>query len=213
MDQLKEFFGLFKRQHFWFILPVLLILSVAGWWMASGTIGEAVESNRRSIDSQLGKAKGVYQVADHPNTAVHSGQEQLNKNRLENVKNAWEKKWQRQANILVWPEGNWSFRNKVEGKRHIESLDVKAVGLNSFDLAQFKDYVKQQLPKLAARIDANWDPTGRSNNRTEEGEEVDSEERPAESYLVEWEKESQQDIALIFDWGTGFPSTLEMFYA
>ena len=35
MDQLREFIGLLKRQHFWFLAPILLAMGLAGWWLSS----------------------------------------------------------------------------------------------------------------------------------------------------------------------------------
>ena len=122
MDQLKEFFGLFKRQHFWFVWPVLLILTVVGWMSATGSVEKKVATQTQEIDGYFSKATSIQSVnvenSGHPNDNWKTGMEALIESRLKNVEDAWAKKWDRQKTLLRWPQ-ELSFAAHAETLRHV----------------------------------------------------------------------------------------------
>ena len=111
MDQLKEFLGLFRRQHFWFILPVLLILAGYGWWSATGTVSETVSRNVSTIGGYHQAATGIANTTDHPNEEWHEVMDELIASRRANVLAAWQKKWERQGKTFTWPQDAFGPRS------------------------------------------------------------------------------------------------------
>ena len=125
MDQLKEYFGVFKRQHFWFVAPVLLILGVVVWFMASKSLTDEFSSNKSNVDGLLSKMRNVSGFEKHPNSEYHEGMQQLIDGRRENVRAAWQTKYDNQKQDLVWPEVTPDFRDAVKDMNPIEKVDFK----------------------------------------------------------------------------------------
>ena len=224
MDQLKEFWGLFRRQHFWFILPILLVLAAYGWWTATGTVTTQVAINISTIG---GYHAGADQIAgvnveglQHPNDEWHEVMTELIDARRTNVLSAWQKKWDRQSQILTWPADAFGPRSRdviprVETMRPIEEFvdeDLPSVARNDY-----KKFMQQQLPRIANRIGAIWDPTGqlvdgagaRVNNVDAGDDMPPGFDKPI---IVSWNPESQKLIESKFDWPQ-YPSTMEVLYA
>ena len=214
MDQLKEFMGLFRRQHFWFILPVLLCMSAYGWWTAAGKVSGEVQQNVGKIDSMHNQADAIKTVSapdapelGHPNTEWHTVMEELIASRQQNVLLAWQKKWDRQGEILKWPADAFGPRSAdvipvVEQLRPIEKQDftVNANKLPSVARSDYKDFMKNQLPVIASKIGAIWDPqgsfidatTGAKRAITDPTEEVPiGYDKPI---IVKWNPDSQKAI-------------------
>lgn len=225
MDQLKEFLGLFRRQHFWFILPVLLIMSSVGWYLASGNIQEEVTTNVSAISGYHAKATQVQNHDEgglgHPNEEWHEAMAEFIAARRKNVEDAWRKKWDRQSSILVWPQDAFGPRSAsvvkvVETMRPIETANISELG--PVALNDYKEYVQKQLPKIAEKIDSVWDPDGTLTDATGARRNADSGNAEMAAgfdkpIVVTWNPESQKFIQASFDWGAGYPSTIEVLYA
>ena len=239
MDQLKEFLGLVKRQHFWFIAPLVLILAGVAWFIGSGKVAEETNKHVSDISSSFSKVDSVRTVNEdgfgHPNENWHSEMESLINARRDNVKQAWTKKWDRQKSLLVWPnELPQDFRNRVEPLRPIESkFDPKRDPLSDPPRTAYARYIKQTLPKLAESIGSKWAPSMNAGGREGggfgtggfEGRSIEGSGRRGgrgersgfadedEGVIVRWNSGNQGQIAAAFDWGTGVPTTLEVLYA
>ena len=230
MDQLKEFFGVFKRQHFWFIAPVLLGLGIAGWMMSSSKLTTELEQSKQKVKSYVDQMAGVSRTDKHPNPEFHDGMGQLIKDRRANVLQAWETKWERQKQELKWPEQlPPDFRRKVEAMRPIEKVDPKNNREQRITLSlrrSYGNYIKNELPRLAAEIGAKWQPA--SNRQGSGGASAFSSSREAvreprgrstagevidESQIVIWNPQNQTEIQAQFDWGNTPPTTFEILYA
>jgi hypothetical protein len=224
MDKLKELVGLFRRQHFWFLSPVVLILATIGWYYASGKIDTDVGKHKTEIGGYFNQLKQIItknvDEKGHPNPLWEEGMKEYIESRKANVTQAWTKKWERQANILKWPEG-LSFKEKAEKLRPIESVDTAVNPLVNFELDEYKRFVKSELPKLAERIRSEWGATttsvGSSRESRGPGERTRTYEGTTttenESVIVTWNVQNQNEIEQMFDWGNLIPNTLQVLYA
>jgi hypothetical protein len=225
MDQLKEFLGVVKRQHFWFIAPILLIVGVVGWIMATKKLSAEFDANSAAVQGYLSQMQQVTSRQPHPNDDYHTGMEQLIEQRRENVRSAWATKWERQKQQLRWPEQlNPQFLQKVENLRPIESVDLTKPenDIPSYLRRDYNRFIKLVLPQLAQKIGAKWEPqrtgmvgggfrerAGESRGEGGEGRAVVVEE----NYLVEWDSTNQGTLETRFDWGDSAPTTAEVLYA
>lgn len=225
MDQVKEFLGVLRRQHFWFIAPILLVVGLVGWMMANKKLSEQYEANKSKVQSYISQMQSVTSQQPHPNEDFHAGMEQLIADRRANVKAAWERKWERQKQELKWPDDLPSdFIRYVEQMRPIERVDVDNRPIPSGLRRAYQSFIKEMLPRLAARIGAKWEPANvggargfgdgdfrrerRSSSRNEEGDAADE-----SAALVNWDPQNQALIEERFDWGSSAPSTFEVLYA
>ncbi len=228
MDKVKEFFGLVKRQHFWFIAPVLLVVGVMGGVMASKKLSSEFEQNKSTVQGYISKMQTVSSQQPHPNDDYHSGMEQLIAQRRDNVRSAWEKKWERQRQELKWPDQlPRDFLRRVDGMRPIEKVDVndRLSQIPSAERRIYGDFIKNVLPQLAERIDAKWAPArtggfrggleggGFTESRSRGGEGREGGGVAEETHLVDWDPANQGKLEERFDWGDVPPSTLEVLYA
>ena len=222
MDQLKEFLGLFRRQHFWFILPVLLILAGYGWWSATGTVSETVSRNVSTIGGYHQAATGIANTTDHPNEEWHEVMDELIASRRANVLAAWQKKWERQGKTFTWPQDAFGPRSAsvlkiVEDMRPIEKVDFTKQELPPVARTDYKAFMQNQLPRIAQRIGAIWDPGGTLVDARGSGTlPANSDEELPPGFdkptIVQWNPENQKFIQQTFDW-PGYPTTMQVLYA
>lgn len=219
MDQLKEFLGLIKRQHFWFLAPLLVVLGVAGGMMASKKLTKEFNDFESAVNGYKTKMQGVTSKNQHPNEHFHTGMEELITDRRSNVRDAWQIKWERQKDQLKWPEKlPADFRQRVEQMRPIEKVDPNNVIPRSL-LAAYGGYIEKELPRLAAEIGAVWAPVQRRAQsfrgfrRREPAGRNNKNDAVDESQIVIWNPENQALIKERFDWGSSAPKTFEVLYA
>jgi hypothetical protein len=228
MDKLKEILGLLRRQHFWFIAPLLLVIGLVGWIMANRQLTEQFESGRTKVQTYISQMQSVSSQERHPNPAYHRGMEQLIKQRRENVRAAWERKWERQRQELKWPEGlPTEFVKLVDQMRPIEKEDASLRQPSTPMRQMYATFIGKTLPELATRIGAKWEPSTRGQPSRlatadrfrqtppgpQRGGQADSGGAGEQPALVRWNPQNQGEIAARFDWGAKLPSTLEILYA
>jgi hypothetical protein len=227
MDQLKEILGVLKRQHFWFIAPLLLVIGLVGWMMANKQLTQEYERNKVTVNGYISQMQTVSRQQPHPNDEYKTGMEQLIEQRRDNVRAAWQRKWERQQKELKWPEDlPADFIRVVEGMRPIETVDVKSNNIIGPLRATYGSFIKEMLPRLAKRIGAKWQPARvgtvsgfsvgafREGSRGEPRREVPAEGAVEEEpTIIDWNAKNQGEIQQRFDWGSRSPSTLEVLYA
>ncbi|MCA9168571.1 MAG: hypothetical protein KDB23_12940 [Planctomycetales bacterium] len=221
MDQVKDILGVIKRQHFWFLSPLLLIVGFVGWMMATKKLNGEFEKWKGDAAGLVSQMNSVKSFTPHPNEEYHQAMEKLISDRMDNVRAAWEKKWERQKEVLKWPSSLApEFLAKVETMRPIETVTDRIP--STYTLA-YASYIKKALPELAERIGAKWAPTasGRGGfsgtfGRREEGgastrsnTNTGDEDAPA---LVEWNPGNQGMLESRFTWPAA-PTTKEVLYA
>lgn len=224
MDKLREFFGLLKRQHFWFLAPILLIMALIGWWLSSKKLSDEFSSNKSTVQGYLSQMQSVSGEQNHPNPDYHQGMETLIQQRRENVRAAWQTKWERQKQELKWPEQlPAEFRRQVEQMRPIEKVDPENNPQHEIPASLRRTYggfIKNVLPELAASIGSRWQPqTGgrrslRGFDRRSGGNTPgDDDAAQDESQIVLWNPANQGLFDQQFNWGTRPPTTRQVLYA
>lgn len=226
MDQLKEFLGVVKRQHFWIIAPILLIVGIVGWMMATKKLTEEFDRSRAEVQGYISAMQKVAGERPHPNDEYHQQMETLIEQRKANVRSAWQTKWDRQKQQLKWPEQlDPAFLQKVQNLRPIESVDFAKPEnrIETYLLRRYNAFISSELPKLAERVGAKWEPqrtgtTGgfsrsRSADSRREGGEGGQPVEDQNNYLVEWNPVNQGEFEDRFDWGDTAPSTEAVLYA
>ena len=66
---MSGFIRFIKRQHFWLIIPLLVIIMAVAWLMASNGQVEAFSSRSAAIDGHFSTLSSVQAVNPHPNQA------------------------------------------------------------------------------------------------------------------------------------------------
>ena len=151
---------------------------------------------------------------NHPNLGTVDEMNKRIDSRKQQVVDAWQKKYNTQAQILRWPqELKDDFIRFVEPLRPIEakvSFPMKKAVLTSVMRLRYKNYIKAELPKLALEIGSRWRPQksramgGRTTQPTDDTTPL----------IVNWNPANQSEIETNhFDWPMTNPNVLESLYA
>ncbi len=162
MDQVKKILAVMKQQHFWILCGVISIVGLGSWYATAAKLKSETDANRSQIESAYGKGNAVATTENHPNDTMEEKMARRTLALQKDVVAVWDKQYQYQVtSTLVWPdELTDQFRAAVDSLRPIEktvpfptpSEQELYQGLRE----QYRDYIKEELPKLAEIIGAHW---------------------------------------------------------
>ncbi len=89
------------RHHFWILFVVALILPPIAWSMTSGSLDEQTQTRIDDLDKTL---SGVAQGSGAPNGDWSNAVTQLVNVRKESNRRAWNRLWDAQETLQIWPE-------------------------------------------------------------------------------------------------------------
>ena len=234
MDKMKLLTKWLRKYHFWVLLVVVVILGTAGWCLAAGKLTRKFKDNEGAINNAFSKASTIRGTQRHPNDEYLENTGKLIQATRTSVWEAWLKKYKKQGDLFVWPEELGSdFLNVVKDLRPFETKVPYPLEdeLLRIDLREsYPEYIRSELPQLAARIGAEWKareatgdvrPGGPAMPRSERGDEGEREGNAgtAETSFNEmrWNAVNQQEIYNNhFDWSNQpdrAPTTLQVLYA
>lgn len=181
MDKVKTYLSLAMKNRFWILCGVVVFVGLGSWYFAQASLKEDLKKNKNKIAQafsnvdRLTKVKIVIDNANltvpiHPNTAIKEKTKGIIEKLEVQVDEAWKKQYAYQGEeVFVWPaELTPKFINAVKNLRPIEKLQPNqeiSVDFRSI----YRDYIKQELPKLAEIVGAHWDPAGASGSRGNSG--------------------------------------------
>ena len=94
------------RHHFWILFLVALILPPIAWSMTSGALNEQTQTRIDDLNSTL---NGVSSGANAPNDDWSNAAKQLVNVRKESNRRAWNRLWDVQETLQLWPDGVREF--------------------------------------------------------------------------------------------------------
>ncbi len=217
MDKVKEFWDFFKRHHFWFIAGLVTVLAMLAGWMANSSLDAKFAAESAKIKDAQTKADSVAKMPKHPNTVTLEAMKNLKTARQEDVEKAWKRMYavQRES-ILVWPkELSQDFHNEVKAvlaDDPIERIDTTKRDIPVHLRQEYRDYIAEELPKLAEMIHADWLPRDNmgGNQAPQPGVNQPMKKEP----VVIWNEGNQKTLlANRFSWPQGTPTTHQLLYA
>ena len=161
MDQVKLVLAILKTQKFWVTCGFLTLLPVAIWFMAKSSLDKEFDTRKSAISSAYSTASTIAGIANHPNP-LSAKEMDANLGKLKkSVFDAWQAQYEEQRKILVWPrELRRDFVAKVDKWRPIEeNMTFPTPPADELRLEyreEYRDYIKDELPKLAKIIGAKW---------------------------------------------------------
>ncbi|MDA8967966.1 hypothetical protein N9F76_01595, partial [bacterium] len=242
MDQLKTQLAVIGKHGFWISSVLVLLVSLGCWYWSTTTLQKENESQTSMINSNITSVKSVQDdLHKIPNDLSHQEMEKLISKRRGEVLKSWEKLYDRQKDILVWPTNTFNdrFLNEFIKKDGTVKLPfehyVKFPTEDKDELAttlrrQYANYISNTLPKLAAVAGTEWTADfdqksglgmgmemggaeGRTGIGPNSGIEVDVTGASTEP-LVKWSSTSQSAVlGDLFPWRPETPKTLEIYYS
>lgn len=242
MDQVKQVLAVLNAQKFWVTSGVLALLPIGIWFMAKSTLDKQRQDNEGKIVSAFKTAEGIRGNTDHPNEKTHQGMDENVELVKRSVEEAWREQYEKQQAVLLWPSGpgelEADFIEKVTSSefRPFEKLPYGSGGpeaLRRDFREEYRDYIKRELPKLAAIIGASWQAKAVSSGEGAMGAagmmgggggppggmtmgSPQGTSAVVDNSVVAWNSSDQTDLQARFDWSSKpgkVPNTLDVLYA
>lgn len=102
------------KQKFWILLGIGIVMTVVGWWMATGTMAATIATRQSDIKT----AEGKIPSGEIPNSIWSDGLAAMNVQQDLAVKSASRILWERQRARMTWPEtvSEFAWKNGYRGE-------------------------------------------------------------------------------------------------
>jgi len=237
MDKLKAQLAPVTKHWFWIAAVLVMLGSVATWWLASGkliTEFTSAESKIASDDSSVTSVSG--KLNEHPNPKTHLEMEKLIADRKKEVLLAWQDVYDRQQGILIWPvkelqdEFVREFKDLTPIELAVAFPTPEDVEKDTALLSRYKNYIGNVLPGIAEIAKTKWTANFETNAAASGMGAMMGDSMSGmsgmdprsmntlvdEGPLVNWSTGSQDSLLTdLFPWRTGgaLPKTLQVLYS
>ena len=164
MDQLKPILEQCKKHIFWIVTGVAVLLGSVAYFLMNGTINSAYDTQAKALDNHYNNIQQVNgKASTHPNAKSQEKMKGIIDSVAEEVRQAWEMQYDRQAKILVWPDeikkNNFALVSKLESMHPIElttEYPTEPKGITKAYKDIYARYFDKDMPRLAKIIGVNW---------------------------------------------------------
>ncbi len=239
MDQLKEKLAVAIKYGFWIGSAVVFLGSLGVWYWTTSKLAAESASQTSKIKNAISTVSTIEsELFKHPNELSHEQMNVLIAKRQEEVLQSWKTLYDRQRNILTWPEAELT-KNFVDEFRDLIPIEVfvpfptpETEEKETTLLRTYQRYIKKVLPDIAKIAKAEWTAEFESAAGGAGGYGQDmgagyggfagegSRGMPVDitgakdGPLVKWSEASQSAILSdLFPWRGTMPSTLEVYYS
>ena len=158
MDKLQPLITFLKKQYFWLLAGLLLIVGVFGMWTATGAVAQQFDDFQQEIKSKKGNLTTIQGTNPHANQDVIDRQLAENQKLAENRREVWETLYNRQREeVLKWPPVKTAFDKMIVGKEFGDVLERRY-------LRDYQNFVKERFEELHQIVRAQ-DPNQGTNRR------------------------------------------------
>jgi hypothetical protein len=183
MDQLKEIMAFCKKQQFWLLIGLCVVLSGVGYYLMRSDVTKQISQQKSKLDGLHANLQQITsKVSRHPNQNTHAKMEQKIDVLKEEVREAWKFQYEKQEPIFIWNEDALPTDRKAETLNTLNSLrpieqkidfPIKEDRLVSRTARKvYSRYIIDDFPRLASIIGAKWvskeiaAPTGRGGSES-----------------------------------------------
>ncbi len=161
MDKLKQQLAPVIQHSFWIMCGGILAVCLVSWYMSTKQISELKDKQLSEIKSVFEQVNSIRSKTNHPNASTAEGMDQILRARAQQVAESWEKQYENQEDVLVWPSTfDQRFRDTVNKFRPIEIVPPPPTplqdGLPNDELNLYRLFIGEEVPKLADTIGAIW---------------------------------------------------------
>jgi hypothetical protein len=102
------------KQKFWILLGLGIVMTITGWWMATGSMAATITTRKDEIK----KAQGKIPSGEIPNDRWSSGLAAFNADQDRAVQAAARVLWERQRDSMTWPDtvAEFAWKNGYRGE-------------------------------------------------------------------------------------------------
>lgn len=239
MDKLKAQLQPIIRHGFWICVGLVLLGSLGVWFWSTGKLSAETEQRTTKLNSDVTTVSTAREeLPQHPNQKSHDEMNKLIDARKQEVIEAWTDVYERQQDILVWPNELGQdiiklFAGKIPVEKEIDYPPADEQKVNSSARNAYARYIKRYVPTLAEYAGAEWTAelerasSGGMGDGMDYGDDYggggDDMSLGASSVgikgvedgpLVTWSTSSQTKVVSdLFPWLGSRPSTLQVHYS
>lgn len=70
MDKIRIMLAAIKKHHFWILCGVIVVLGIAVWLVATGSLAKKYDARKRTLDGKFGAVQSICGRPNHPNQGV-----------------------------------------------------------------------------------------------------------------------------------------------
>lgn len=214
MDKLKDQLKPVIKHSFWIACCAIVITTLATWYVNTSRFNKETGDRVAAIKTKFDQGATLMNKRDHPNTDSHKAMDVLIDEARARVFEAWKFQFDHQRQILLWPNDlGDDFIKQATPLFPPESIPVDQQALTLTQRNHYQYYIKTELPKLAALINAPWNP------KVDEMADRDTAAPKSrkQRYIVDWSAANQTQLQNTrFDWRgekDRAPSTQQILYA
>ncbi len=89
MDKVKTILAAIKKYHFWILCGVIVVLGIAVWLVATGSLAKKYDARKRTLDGKFGAVQSVCGRPNHPNQGVVDATNRAIGKLKDDVLNSW----------------------------------------------------------------------------------------------------------------------------
>ncbi len=160
MDKLKEQLAVVKEHSFWILCGGILLVSVVSWYMSTNHLQQQQKKYKGEIETAVSTLNAVKSTPDHPNDSTNKGMDGVMQKFGEDVYQAWTQLAAHQEQVFIWGGifgTDGEFQKEVRPLRPIETkVDEASTAINLDNRRLYRDYIDDEIPKLADIILAKW---------------------------------------------------------
>ena len=163
MDQLKEYFAVAVKFGFWIGCGVVFLCSMAFWYLSTSKLATEAEKQTSSIKASISTVSQIQsELSQHPNDLSAAEMKKLIEDRQNQVLESWETLFDRQSEILVWPEDVLTkrfvdqYRKKIPIEYYVEYPTPEADSLTTSMRSTYAKHIKKELPAIAEIAGTHW---------------------------------------------------------
>ena len=233
---MKDLMQGIKKHSFWLITSLVIVVFLAGWYLSTKQLKNETATYKSQIMTGFSSVSSVVSNnTHHPNDHSHQEMDKLVEQLKQNLLDAWELQYQRQKDVLVWPqELGADFLADIDrllvknGQRNpIETITFPSEeiqhNLQRHYLEQYQLFALTQVPPLAEIIRSNWEADKPADEASDSGDlagfaEAGQSGPPTQSKtlgpppIIAWDTSSQTKVLGRFKWDRT-PTTMQVLYA
>lgn len=200
MDQVKKFLAVLAKYHFWILSVLAAIVCLTGWYLASASLTQKYEENKRTVEAQFSNLNTVISESAHPNDVVNQGIKKQTDAQRRRVYEVWRNLYEKQKkDVLFWPpELGKSFLGRIEGLKFGDPLPTKM-------RERYMNYIKTRFEELPQIVEASQESIagvgGARRSLTARrplGGGEGNEGEPEDSFKVHWRNYSDLEQRLLW---------------
>lgn len=150
MDKLRVALNWIVAHHFWLLSGLVVLLAIGVWFMAKSDLSQKYTTNMGKIDAAFSKQNQYANKPFLPNDKVNRGQQEEINKLIEDVKQVWTERYQRQREeALIWPpQLSEAFRSYVASRKFGDPIDQNR-------RSEYFNYIARRFADLPGIIKAN----------------------------------------------------------